>query len=79
LNSTNGSFTPPSPSSPFPPLPPPQLSDSDFNTWHKEYADACASVANRTEEIQRVAEKIEKDLVVVGVTAIEDKLQVRIG
>lgn len=36
---------------------------------------AQSSIANREEEVDRVAQTIEKDLTLMGCTAIEDKLQ----
>jgi len=37
------------------------------------------SLNNRTEMMEEVAEKLERDLTLVGTTAIEDKLQDEVG
>lgn len=37
--------------------------------------EAATSIQDRSEKIQRVAELIERDLFLLGATAIEDKLQ----
>ena len=48
--------------------------DSDtYEEWEAKYKKASVSV-NREKEINRVAELIEQDLILVGSTAIEDKL-----
>ena len=53
--------------------------DSDtYEEWEAKYKKASVSV-NREKEINRVAELIEQDLILVGSTAIEDKLQVDVG
>ena len=56
--------------------PPPQLSQSEFEGWYAQYQKASAAIHGRAEAIADAAEKIERDLMVVGTTAIEDKLQV---
>lgn len=39
------------------------------------YDAAASQITGRAEALERVAEVIEKDLVLLGATAIEDKLQ----
>jgi len=46
-----------------------------YKTWKKEFTDAENSLENRDEKRMAVMEKIEKNLQIMGVTAIEDKLQ----
>lgn len=41
------------------------------------YTDAATSMTNREEMLDAAAELIEKDLELLGATAIEDKLQVQ--
>jgi len=52
-----------------------ELPSAEFDTWFASYQKAAASIKDRAEAIADAAEKIEKDLVVVGTTAIEDELQ----
>ena len=44
--------------------------------WHKIYYRAATSIQNRDEKLQEAAELIEKNLIVLGATRIEDKLQI---
>ena len=44
--------------------------------WNALYHEAATSLLNRDENIQKVAELIEKNLIILGATAIEDKLQI---
>ena len=46
-----------------------------MQSWNKLYTSASTSLQERDKKIQEAAELIEKDLVVLGGTAIEDKLQ----
>ncbi|ODV95683.1 hypothetical protein PACTADRAFT_43115 [Pachysolen tannophilus NRRL Y-2460] len=49
---------------------------SYFNDWLKRYHDAKSSIdENREELIDRISEELESDLILLGGTAIEDKLQ----
>lgn len=52
-----------------------RLSEEEYSAWAKEYADAKTSFLDRDVKIEQVADKIELGLELVGVTAIEDKLQ----
>ncbi|WCJ20979.1 ATPase E1-E2 type family protein / haloacid dehalogenase-like hydrolase family protein [Euphorbia peplus] len=52
------------------------LGEDEYGSWEKEFAKAKASVtANRDALVEDVADKIERDLVLLGATAVEDKLQ----
>ena len=51
------------------------IPEEEFNEWIVEYHDAMAALVERDEKLEAVAEKIEKNLTIVGCTAIEDKLQ----
>lgn len=51
------------------------LQEDEFQRWAKIYDSACAAVEDREDEIERACEMIERDLVIVGATALEDKLQ----
>lgn len=51
------------------------LSDAEYEEWNAVYTAAAQSLEKREEKIDAAAELIEKDLFLVGATAIEDKLQ----
>ncbi|KAM0945984.1 putative P-type phospholipid transporter [Dioscorea sansibarensis] len=53
-----------------------KLSEEEYKTWHAEFLMASNAVtADRDEMLDAAAEKIEKDLILLGATAVEDKLQ----
>eukprot|EP00469_Lotharella_globosa_P019054 CAMPEP_0167813604 /NCGR_PEP_ID=MMETSP0112_2-20121227/1949_1 /TAXON_ID=91324 /ORGANISM="Lotharella globosa, Strain CCCM811" /LENGTH=1523 /DNA_ID=CAMNT_0007712711 /DNA_START=269 /DNA_END=4840 /DNA_ORIENTATION=+ len=53
-----------------------EISAEEFKKWKTQYDDASRSLGgNRKELLEAAAEAIEKDIHVLGVTAIEDKLQ----
>eukprot|EP00102_Acyrthosiphon_pisum_P016390 XP_008187336.2 PREDICTED: probable phospholipid-transporting ATPase IA isoform X2 [Acyrthosiphon pisum] len=51
------------------------ISESFYNRWKDEYLNASTVLINRESAKNKVAEKIEKKLTLIGVTAIENKLQ----
>ena len=51
------------------------LSESECEEWLKVYQEASVSLKDRDEMLTQAALKIEKNLHIVGATAIEDKLQ----
>jgi phospholipid-translocating ATPase len=51
------------------------LTSHEYEAWEAEYQAAAVSLVDREERIDEVSEKIEKDLNLLGATAIEDKLQ----
>ncbi|KAJ3323831.1 hypothetical protein HDV06_001201 [Boothiomyces sp. JEL0866] len=51
------------------------VEESEYNEWHMVYEKAATSITNREEMLDQAAELIEKNLNLVGATAIEDKLQ----
>ena len=55
------------------------LSPDDWQRWHATYTRAASSLEEREGRIASVAEQLEQDLELLGVTAIEDKLQVDPG
>ena len=56
-----------------------ELSEAEFQTYKKEWDAAEISLyANREEMLDAASDLIEKDLVLLGCTAIEDKLQDRV-
>ncbi|KAK9278755.1 hypothetical protein L1049_028332 [Liquidambar formosana] len=53
-----------------------ELDEEEYNEFNKEITEAKNSVsADREEMVEQVAEKIEKNLILLGATAVEDKLQ----
>ncbi|KAM5329762.1 phospholipid-transporting ATPase FetA-like [Glossophaga mutica] len=52
-----------------------ELDNSFFRDWSRKHSEACLSLENRENEISTIYEEIEKDLMLLGATAIEDKLQ----
>ena len=52
------------------------LSPDDWQRWHATYTRAASSLEEREGRIAAVAEQLEQGLELLGVTAIEDKLQV---
>lgn len=52
-----------------------ELSWSEYEKWNEKYDIAAASLANREDELEVVADSIERELILLGGTAIEDRLQ----
>ncbi|XP_040102818.1 phospholipid-transporting ATPase FetA-like [Oryx dammah] len=52
-----------------------ELDSAFFQDWSKKHSEACLSLQNREDKISIVYEEIERDLMLLGATAIEDKLQ----
>jgi len=52
-----------------------ELSQDQFNAWFKEYEAAASAILHREEKLEEISEKIEDDLILMGGTAIEDRLQ----
>lgn len=52
------------------------LEEEEFNKFHQEFIKAKNTVStDRDDIIDRLTESIEKDLILLGATAVEDKLQ----
>ncbi|XP_067173228.1 phospholipid-transporting ATPase IC-like [Apteryx mantelli] len=51
------------------------ISHDEFEAWNKKFMVASATITNRDEALDKVYEEIEKNLILLGATAIEDKLQ----
>ncbi|KAL6453166.1 DRS2 Probable phospholipid-transporting ATPase DRS2 [Candida maltosa Xu316] len=51
------------------------ISDEEYESWSKIYYKASTSLDDRSDKLDAAAELIEKDLFLLGATAIEDKLQ----
>ncbi|KAJ2370861.1 aminophospholipid translocase [Coemansia sp. RSA 2610] len=52
-----------------------EISGDEYRRWSALHAKAATTLTNRQQELDRVAELIERDLTLLGATAIEDKLQ----
>lgn len=51
------------------------VSNSEFNNWKQVYEEATVSLVNREEKVRAAVEMLEKDMDLLGVTGVEDKLQ----
>ena len=51
------------------------MDEGEYESWKKSYLEASTSLVNRNEMVEKAAAEAERDLELVGATAIEDKLQ----
>lgn len=51
------------------------LDEQFFNDWKQRHQEAALSQENRDDKLDAIYEEIEKDMTLLGATAIEDKLQ----
>ncbi|XP_062984436.1 phospholipid-transporting ATPase ID-like isoform X2 [Elgaria multicarinata webbii] len=51
------------------------LEETYFEDWQKRHHEASTSLEDREEKLSELYEEIERDLMLLGATAIEDKLQ----
>ncbi|TVU13805.1 hypothetical protein EJB05_37233, partial [Eragrostis curvula] len=52
-----------------------ELEDDEYKDWSKRFQDASCSLEDRECKIAEVCHSLERDLHILGVTAIEDRLQ----
>jgi len=52
-----------------------ELTPEYFEDWKSRHHDATTSLVNREEKLDAIYEEIERDMKLIGATAIEDKLQ----
>lgn len=52
-----------------------EVPDDEYRQWSAIYEKAATTINNRGEELDKAAELIEKELYLLGATAIEDRLQ----
>ncbi|KAK4231056.1 putative type IV phospholipid-transporting ATPase [Podospora fimiseda] len=52
-----------------------ELTEQEYREWRKEHDLAATALENREEKLEEVADHIERDLTLLGGTAIEDRLQ----
>ncbi|KAM3442878.1 hypothetical protein NHJ13734_002116 [Beauveria thailandica] len=53
-----------------------ELTEEEYRAWKKEHDVAAAALENREEKLEAAAELIEQDFLLLGGTAIEDRLQI---
>lgn len=51
------------------------LSEDEYQKWNVDYDLAASAVQDREDKLEAVSDRIERDLTLLGGTAIEDKLQ----
>jgi len=51
------------------------IPEQEYTSWKVTYDEAATTMENRSDKLDAAAELIEKDLTMIGATAIEDKLQ----
>ncbi|KAL3636306.1 Phospholipid-transporting ATPase 3 [Castilleja foliolosa] len=51
------------------------LSPDEYENWNEKYIQAKSSLRDREKKLDEIAELIEKEFILIGCTAIEDKLQ----
>ncbi|OLL23966.1 putative phospholipid-transporting ATPase [Neolecta irregularis DAH-3] len=52
-----------------------EIPEDEYQTWAQLFEKAATTINNRSEELDKAAELIEKELFLLGATAIEDRLQ----
>lgn len=52
-----------------------KLEPMEYQDWAKRYDEASTAAENRTEKMEALQDEMERQLVLLGATAIEDKLQ----
>lgn len=51
------------------------IGDEEYDAWEREYIEAASLIEGRDAALERVAETLETNLLLLGATAIEDRLQ----
>lgn len=51
------------------------IDNSEFDIWKDKYEKAVTLIAGREEAVDQVAEEIEKDMILLGCSSVEDALQ----
>lgn len=52
------------------------ISPDEYKPWNRRFLEAAASIHNREEKLDQVSEEIEQNMLLMGGTAIEDRLQI---
>lgn len=57
-----------------------KLEESDYSAWNAEFIKAKTAIGpDREAQLEQASDMIEKELILVGATAVEDKLQKGVG
>jgi magnesium-transporting ATPase (P-type) len=51
------------------------LEEEQYELWERDFHEATILIEGREEGMEAVADRLERDLILLGATAIEDKLQ----
>ncbi|KAI8384185.1 hypothetical protein BD560DRAFT_385239 [Blakeslea trispora] len=51
------------------------ISQQEYRSWNRRFQEASAAIYNREEKIEDICEQIEANMLLMGGTAIEDRLQ----
>ncbi|KAI9470984.1 MAG: hypothetical protein EXX96DRAFT_654032 [Benjaminiella poitrasii] len=51
------------------------ISPEEYKPWNKKFQEASSSIHNREERVEAISEEIEQNMLLMGGTAIEDRLQ----
>ncbi|KAJ5166120.1 Phospholipid-transporting ATPase DNF1 [Penicillium canariense] len=51
------------------------LGEEEYQAWNREHDIAAAAITDREEKLEKVSSQIEQELMLIGGTAIEDRLQ----
>lgn len=51
------------------------LDEDVYEAWERDYIDATTLIEGRDAAIELVSDRLEQDLLLLGATAIEDRLQ----
>ncbi|KAK5000308.1 phospholipid transporting ATPase, partial [Cryomyces antarcticus] len=52
-----------------------ELAEEEYQLWNKQHDIAASSVQDRDEKLEKISDAIERELTLLGGTAIEDRLQ----
>eukprot|EP01016_Furgasonia_blochmanni_P002413 TRINITY_DN10948_c0_g1_i1.p1 TRINITY_DN10948_c0_g1~~TRINITY_DN10948_c0_g1_i1.p1 ORF type:complete len:1143 (+),score=254.78 TRINITY_DN10948_c0_g1_i1:224-3652(+) len=55
------------------------IPEKEYKEWEVRYNQACTEMVDREKKMMDIQELIEKDMILVGATAIDDKLQDKVG
>lgn len=57
-----------------------KLEEAEYSAWNTEFQKAKTSIgADRDAMLEKVADMLEREFILVGATAVEDKLQTGVG
>lgn len=52
-----------------------ELGEEEYQNWNKDHDLAAAAIVDREEKLEKVSDEMERELTLIGGTAIEDRLQ----